>query len=71
MPTSPDANISTAPKSKPNVVGPEMRPRIMSSTDPTLRWVSVPRIKRIIEARDAIRKIAVASNQSDKAALLE
>ena len=48
-----------------------MRPRIMSSTDPTLTWVSVPLIKRIIEARDAIRKIAVASNQSDKAALLE
>jgi len=36
-----------------------------------LTWVSVPLIKRIIEARDAIRKIAVASNQSDKAALLE
>lgn len=59
MPATPDTNMSTAPKTKPKVVVADIKPNTMIRMDPILTELKVPVIKRIIENRDAKRRVTV------------
>ncbi len=71
MPATPDANMSTAPKTKPKVVVADITPNTMIRMDPILTELKVPLIKRITENRDAKSRVAVTTHVRSNALRLE